>query len=66
MSHRPNDSFVPEQQKKKYMSVVYGWRKNDKILEERINIKFCVNIGERVSESLAVLTVAYGEYVMTK
>jgi hypothetical protein len=29
MSYRPNDLFVPEQQKKKYVSVVYGWRKNE-------------------------------------
>jgi len=29
MSHRPNESFVPEQQRKKYVSVVYDWRKNE-------------------------------------
>jgi len=34
----------------------------DKNLEQRINIKFCVKIGKRSSETLALLTVAYGEY----
>jgi len=29
MSHRSNESFVPEQQRKKYVSVVYGWRKSE-------------------------------------
>jgi hypothetical protein len=27
-SHRPNEPFIPEQQRKKCVSVVYGWRKN--------------------------------------
>ena len=30
MSHRQNESFVPEQQRKRYVSVVYGWRKNER------------------------------------
>jgi hypothetical protein len=38
----------------------------DKNLEQRINIKFCVKIGKSASENLAILTVAYGEYVMKK
>jgi len=29
MSHRPNESFIPEQQRKYYVSVVHGWRKNE-------------------------------------
>ena len=29
MSHRPNESFDPEQQRKQYVSGVYGWRKNE-------------------------------------
>jgi len=29
MSHRPNEFFVPERQRKQYVSVVYGWRKNE-------------------------------------
>ena len=49
------------------MSVVYGWRKKSgKNLEQRINIKFCVKIGKSVSETLALLTVAYDEYTMKK
>ena len=39
---------------------------NDKNLEQRINIKFCVKIGKSASETLALLTVAYGEYAMKK
>jgi hypothetical protein len=37
-----------------------------KNLEQRINIKFCVKIGKSASETLALLTVAYGEYAMKK
>jgi hypothetical protein len=29
MSHRPNEPFVPKQQKKKYVSVVHSCRKNE-------------------------------------
>ena len=39
---------------------------SDKYLEQRINIKFCVKIGKSASETLAQLTVAYGEYAMEK
>jgi hypothetical protein len=39
---------------------------SDKNLEQRINIKFWVKIGKSVSEKLALLTVAYGEYAMKK
>jgi hypothetical protein len=39
---------------------------SDKNLEQRINIKFCVKIGKSDSETLSVLTVAYGEYAMKK
>ena len=39
---------------------------SDKNMEQRINIKFCVKIGKSASETLALLTVAYGEYVMKK
>jgi hypothetical protein len=35
-----------------------------KNLEQRINIKFCVKMGNGVSETLALLTLAYGEYAM--
>jgi len=39
---------------------------SDKNLEQRINIKFCEKIGKSASETLALLTVAYGEYDMKK
>jgi len=39
---------------------------SDKNLEQRINIKFCAKIGKSASETLALLTVAYGEYAMKK
>jgi hypothetical protein len=38
----------------------------DKNLEQRKNIKFCLKIGRSVSETLALLTVACGEYVMER
>ena len=39
---------------------------SDKNLEQRINIKFCVKFGKSASETLALVTVAYGEYAMKK
>jgi len=39
---------------------------SDKCLEQRINIKFCVKIGKSSSETLTLLTVAYGQYGMKK
>jgi hypothetical protein len=39
---------------------------SDKNLEQWINIKFCVKISKSTSETLALLTVAYGEYAMKK
>jgi hypothetical protein len=33
---------------------------NDKNLEQRTNIKFCVKIGNGSGEMLAMLTLAYG------
>ena len=41
-----------------------GGKMSDRNLERRINIKFCVKIGECASETLALLTVAYGGYAM--
>jgi hypothetical protein len=43
-----------------------GGKMSDKNLDQGINIKFCVKIGKRGSETLALLTVAYGEYAMKK
>jgi hypothetical protein len=37
-----------------------------KSLEQRINIKFCVKIGKSASETLALFTMAYGEYATKK
>ena len=39
---------------------------SDKNLEQQINIKFYVKIGISASETLALLTGAYGEYAMKK
>jgi hypothetical protein len=39
---------------------------SDKNLVQRLNIRFCVNIGKSVSETLALLTVACDEYPMKK
>jgi hypothetical protein len=39
---------------------------SDKNLEQRINFTFCVKIGKSASETLALLTLVYGEYIMKK
>jgi len=39
---------------------------NDKNVEQRKNIKFCVKSGKSASETLALLTVAYDEYAMKR
>jgi hypothetical protein len=36
----------------------------DKNLEQRVNIKFCVNICKSASETLAPLTVTHDEYAI--
>jgi hypothetical protein len=38
----------------------------DKGLDQWINIKFCVKIAKIASETLAILTLAYGVYTMKK
>jgi hypothetical protein len=43
-----------------------GGKMSDNNLEQRINIKFCVEIGKSASEMSALLTLAYGEYAMKK
>jgi len=43
-----------------------GGKMSDKNLEQRIHNKFCPKIGKSASETLALLTVAYGEYTMKK
>jgi hypothetical protein len=37
---------------------------NDQILEQQINIKFCVKLGNNASDTCAVLSEAYGEEAM--
>jgi hypothetical protein len=39
---------------------------SDKNVEQQINIKFCVKIGKNASKTLALLTLAYGEYAIKK
>jgi hypothetical protein len=46
--------------------MIVGGKMSDKNLEQRVNIKFCVKISKSASETLALLTVAYGEYAMKK
>ena len=43
-----------------------GGKMSDKNPEQQINIKFCVKIGKSASETLALLTLANGEYTMKK
>jgi hypothetical protein len=45
---------------------IVGRKMRDKNVEQRINIKFCVKIGKSASETLAILTLDYGEYAMKK
>jgi hypothetical protein len=42
-----------------------GEKMSDKNVEQPIN-KFCVKIGKSANQTLAQLTVAYGEYAMKK
>jgi hypothetical protein len=39
---------------------------SDKKLEEQLNMMFCVKIGKSANETLALLTLASGEYAMKK
>jgi hypothetical protein len=41
-----------------------GGNTTDKNLEQRKNIRFCVKIGKSASETLALLTVAYGKFAL--
>jgi hypothetical protein len=43
-----------------------GGEMSDKNLEQHINIKFCVKIGKRSSETSSLLTFAYGECALEK
>jgi hypothetical protein len=47
--------------------VVYCWQKNEQDnVEQCINYKFSVEIGRSASETLALLTLVYGEYTVLK
>jgi hypothetical protein len=37
---------------------------SDRLLEQRINIKFCAKLGKSASETLQMLTEAYGSNAM--
>jgi hypothetical protein len=45
-----------------YTSVCFhpGRKMSDRLLEQRINIKFCAKLGKSTSETLQILTEAYG------
>jgi hypothetical protein len=43
-----------------------GGKMSDKLLEQRINIKFCAKLGKSTSETLQMLTEAYGADAMKK
>jgi hypothetical protein len=51
-----------------YTSVCFcsGRKISDRLLEESINIKFCVKLGKSASETLHMLTEAYGAGAMKK
>jgi hypothetical protein len=49
-----------------YPWYIAGGKLSDKILEQRLKIKLSADICKRASETLATITLAYGEYVMTK
>jgi hypothetical protein len=43
-----------------------GGKMSNNNLKQRISIKFCVKIGKSASGTLAVLTLAHGEYAVKK
>jgi hypothetical protein len=43
-----------------------GGKMSDRLLEQRINIKFCAKLGKSMSETLQMLTEAYGADDMKK
>jgi hypothetical protein len=43
-----------------------GGKVSDRLLEQRINIKFCEKLSENESETLQMLTEAYGADAMKK
>jgi hypothetical protein len=51
-----------------YTSVCFrpGGKMSDRLLVQRINIKFCAKLGKSASENLQMLTEAYGADIMKK
>jgi hypothetical protein len=51
-----------------YTSVCFrpGGKVTDRLLEQRINIKFCAKLGKSASETLQMLTEVYGADAMKK
>jgi hypothetical protein len=51
-----------------YTSVCFhpGRKMSDRLLEQRINIMFCAELGKSTSETLQMLTEAYGADAMKK
>jgi hypothetical protein len=43
-----------------------GGKMSDRLLEQCINIKFCAKLGKSASETLQILTEAYGADAMKK
>jgi hypothetical protein len=43
-----------------------GEKMSDRLLEQRINIKFCAKLGKSASETLQMLTKTYGADAMKK
>jgi hypothetical protein len=67
MSYRPNGLFVPNSRGSSTCTrYTAGGEMSARSLEQRIYIKFCVEIGGGASEMLALLILAYGGYAMEK
>jgi hypothetical protein len=62
MSHRPSVSFPSSRENSTCPWYSVGRKMSDKNLQQRINIKS----GKSASETVALLTVSYGEYAMKK
>jgi hypothetical protein len=61
-----NRSFPSSRGSSKSPWYTVGGKMSDKNLLQRINKKFYVKIGKTASETLALLTMAYGKYTMKK
>jgi hypothetical protein len=66
--HAPTSIYVRYRQTGSSTCLWYtfGGKMSDNNLEQRIKIKFCVEIGKSASEPLALLMLAYGKYAMKK